>query len=185
MTSNTVFASAKADGKLLAGSCPSSRCKSERSLRWPSVRRRLVEVCPARPQLPIRPLVNAVVASTRASRGQASRCAANAEKYGFGIACRKQVKKCDMARFPLGQTGGEGIGRRHRRACSYRVPAFQQHVRSGGMGEGKDRIRGDGTFRTPRARQGTWSASPHSPVRGRPARRTRRWTREVRIGAST
>src|SRR6267378_330749 len=33
-----------------------------------------VRFCPARPELPIRPLVNAVVASTTASRGQASTC---------------------------------------------------------------------------------------------------------------
>ena len=34
--------------------------------------------CPARPELPIRPLVNAVVASMTVSRGQAFRCASNA-----------------------------------------------------------------------------------------------------------
>ena len=35
---------------LFRGSCPSRRCKSERSLRWPSVRRPLVEVWPDRRQ---------------------------------------------------------------------------------------------------------------------------------------
>ena len=51
-----------------------------------------------------------------------------------------------MADFPRGQTGGQGIGRRHRRACRHCVPALQQRVRSGGMGEGEAGIRGDGTI---------------------------------------
>jgi hypothetical protein len=38
-----------------------------------------MRVSARRPELPIKPLVKAVVASTSASRGQAFRCAANAE----------------------------------------------------------------------------------------------------------
>ncbi len=67
-------------------------------------------------------------------------------KRGFGVARCQQIEKCDMAGFPRGQTGGEGIGRRHRRACRRRVAAFQQRVRFGGMGEGKAGICGDGTI---------------------------------------
>ena len=48
--------------------------------------------------------------------------------------------------FPRGQTGGEGLGRRHRLARRRSVAAFQQRVRPGGMGEGKAGIGGDGTI---------------------------------------
>ncbi len=67
-------------------------------------------------------------------------------KCGFGVARRKQVEKGDMAGFPRGQTGGEGIGRRHRRARRRGVAAFQQQMRPGGMGEGKAGICGDGAI---------------------------------------
>jgi hypothetical protein len=53
-----------------------------------------------------------------------------------------------------------------------RVPAARALWRHG-RGQRPDPRRWH--VRTPRARQGTWSASPHSPVRRRPARRTRRW----------
>src|SRR5260370_11141359 len=52
-------------------------------------------------------------------------------------------------------------------------------------GQGQNRDLWRWHDRTPRARRGTSSASPHSPECRRPARPTRRRTREVRIGLST
>ena len=102
--------------------------------------------CPARPELPISPLVKAVVASTRTSRGHKSRCASTAESAASASPATSKSKNAIWLASRARQIGGEGVGRRHRSACRRRVPALQQRVRLGGMGEGKARICGDRTI---------------------------------------
>ena len=67
-------------------------------------------------------------------------------KCGFAVAPHKQVEICDMACFPLRQTGDDGFGRRDRGARRRRFAAFEQHMRPRGMGERKTGIRGDGAI---------------------------------------
>jgi hypothetical protein len=69
----------------------------------------------------------------------------------------------------VARPGVQGIGRRHRRACRRRVPALQQGVRLGGMGEGKGRDLRRCTIERRRSRRGTWSGSRHNPRHSRPA----------------
>ena len=93
--------------------------------------------CPARPELPIRPLVNAVVPSTSDVARPGVQVRGQRGERGLGVARHQQAEIRDVAGFARGQAGGEGVGRRHRLARRRGVAAFQQRVRAGGMGEGK------------------------------------------------
>jgi len=64
----------------------------------------------------------------------------------FGVTRRQQAEKRDVALFPRGQTGSEGIGGSYRRAGRRGVAALEQRVRPCGMGKGKAAICGDGAI---------------------------------------
>ena len=134
-----------------------------------------VRFWPARPELPIRPLVKAVVPRTRASRGHSSRWVWTRGQGGFGVAGDQQGEIGDVAGFAGGRLGGEGVGGGYGLARRGGVAAFQQRVGAGGVREGEGGVGCDGAV------EGVDGAGVHgqfgldSPGRRRRGRRARWW----------
>ncbi len=134
--------------------------------------------------MPIRPLVNAVVPSTKASRGQASRCAGNAVSAASASPATSRPKNAIWLASRAGKPAARALAAAMASRAAASMAAFQQRVRAGDMREGKTGIRGYGTIERLDRTPGTSSASPHNPAHRRPVRRMRRWTGGGRSGPS-
>ena len=121
----------------------------------------------------------------RVARYHASRCTRTAARAASGLAGRKQVEKCDVARFPRADTVRQqatSLAAIASRALAQRRRGPGDRIRPRNMSsKGEAGIGRDRSIQPLRSRRGHIVSFNPQPRRRHPAPRTRRWTRMAKV----